>query len=180
VSFRLLLLFQTKKTCASEYSNLSEIHTLTYSAYDALVGISEGFSVGCLSSHGFVGDSIRGENPHAVVIHDDAWVWTAVDVVTTVHKIDAFFGDPTNISKIYAKANDDDVKKVDTPMLLLIPAELVEWLSSTRHTPWDLHKKLQETVTEAGFQDTPETIKMSLEWCLKAGQIPSGTRDRTQ
>ena len=44
-------LFQTKKTCAREYLNLFEIRTSTYSAYDTLVGISEGFSVGCLSSH---------------------------------------------------------------------------------------------------------------------------------
>ena len=50
VSFRLLPLFQTKKTCASEYLNLFEIRTSTYSAYDTLVGISEGFSVGCLPS----------------------------------------------------------------------------------------------------------------------------------
>ena len=51
VSFRLLPLFQTKKTCASEYLNLFEIRTSTYSAYNTLVGISEGFFVGCLSSH---------------------------------------------------------------------------------------------------------------------------------
>ena len=114
------------------------------------------------------------------MIHDNAWVWTAVDVATPVHKLDAFFRDPANIGKMYAKANGDDAEKVDTPMLLLIPARLVEWFASARRTPWDPRKKLQETVTDAGFQDTPETIKMSLEWCLKAGQIPSGTRDRTQ
>ena len=68
---------------------------------------------------GFVGDKIRGENPHAVVIHDDAC-------------LGAFLGDRTNIGKMYVKASGDDVAKADTPMLLLIPAGLVlvEWLAS--------------------------------------------------
>ena len=48
---------------------------------------------------GFVGDKIRGENPHAVVIHDDAWAWTAVDVVTTVHTLDAFLGTTQTLAK---------------------------------------------------------------------------------
>ena len=78
--------------------------------------------------------------------------------------------------KMYTKATTDDVLEVDIPMLLLIPTGLVEWLSSARHTPWELRKKLMETVTEAGLQDTPESVRMSLAWCLKAGKIKCGAR----
>ena len=53
---------------------------------------------------GFVGDRIRGENPHAVVIHDNTWAWTSVDVVPTVHALDAFFGDHANIGKKECKS----------------------------------------------------------------------------
>ena len=75
---------------------------------------------------GFVGDRIRGENPHAVVISDNVWVWTAVKVAKEVHKLAAFFEEPTSIGKMYLKAVGDTVVEVDTPMLLLIPAGLVE------------------------------------------------------
>ena len=72
-----------------------------------------------------------------------------------MHKLAAFFKEPTNIGKIYQKVVGDTVLEVDTPMLLLIPTGLVEWLSSARRTPWDLHKEIQKTVNDAGHQVTP-------------------------
>ena len=109
---------------------------------------------------GFVGDRIRWENPQAAVISDDTWVWIAVEVTQEVHKLAVFFEEPTNIGKNHMKAVGDTVVEVDTPMLLLIPAGLVEWLASARRTPWDLHKQIQKTVTNAGHQVTPESAKI--------------------
>ena len=91
-----------------------------------------------------MGDRIRGVNPNAVVISDDVWAWTAAEVATQAHKLAAFSKEPTNIGKLYTKVATDDVLEVDTPMLLLIPAGLVEWLASARRTPWDLHKRIKK------------------------------------
>ena len=75
---------------------------------------------------------------------------------------------------MYAKRQGDAEEEVDTPMLLHIPAGLVDWLTEERRTPWDLHKKIQKIVADSGITTTPDAVKMSLGWCLKAGQIACG------
>ena len=104
-------------------------------------------------------------------------------------KLATFFDVQTNRGKLYTKKQGDSEAEVDTPMLLFIPAGLVEWLAIKRRTPWELHKKIQQIVADAGHTTTPVAVKMSLGWCLKAGQIacgstgsvtldPSGTKQR--
>ena len=58
--------------------------------------------------------------------------------------------------------------------MLLIPAGLVEWLLIAQCSLWDQHKKIMKIINDTGVVNVPEKMKMSLGWCLKAGQIASG------
>ena len=75
---------------------------------------------------------------------------------------------------MYLPKQGDFTEDVDTPMLLLIPAGLVQWLLIAQRSPCDLHKKIMEVINGAGIVNVPDKMKMSLGWCLKAGQIASG------
>ena len=123
---------------------------------------------------GFIGDRMIGVNPHAIVIEDKAWAWEKATVATEAHKLGTFFDNQANRGKLYTKKRGDAEEEVETPMLLHIPAGLVDWLAKERRTPWDLHKKIQKIVADTGITTTPDAVKMSLGWCLKAGQIACG------
>ena len=45
---------------------------------------------------------------------------------TEAHKIDNFFEDPTNMGNMYTKVQGDADAELETPMLLFIPAGMVD------------------------------------------------------
>ena len=85
---------------------------------------------------GFVGDRFVGINPNAIVIKDELWVWS-----DNIVKLATYFDNPSNKGIMYVQQQNDTTKSVDTPVLILIPTGLVEWLLIAQHSPCDLHKK---------------------------------------
>ena len=75
---------------------------------------------------GFVGDRIMGVNLYAILLEDTVWDWMKVNVVKDVMKLAAFFSEESNRGLMYAPKQDDTQVDVESPMLLLIPAGLVE------------------------------------------------------
>ena len=76
---------------------------------------------------------------------------------------------------MYTPKQDDTQEDVETPMLLLIPVGLVEWMLTTPRTAWEIHKKIMAIVTESGAANTPPSVDMCLGWCLKAGMVKMGS-----
>ena len=74
----------------------------------------------------FVGDRIVGINPNAIVIEDELWDGSQATVANNVVKLTTYFDDPANKGIMYIQQQGDTTESVETPVLLLIPAGLVE------------------------------------------------------
>ena len=94
---------------------------------------------------GFVGDRIMGIDPNAIIIKDEIWVWSPATVADKVIKLTTHFDNLANKGIMYVQQQGDTTKSVETPVLLLIPAGLVEWLLIAQCSLWDLHKKNHES-----------------------------------
>ena len=57
-------------------------------------------------------------------------------------KLSTFFDVTTNRGLVYISKPDDTLDDVEIPMLLLVPAGLVQWMLTTPRTPWELHQKI--------------------------------------
>ena len=77
---------------------------------------------------GFVGDRITGVKPWVILVEDTVWDWTKARVVKDVVELAAFFGDESNRGLMYVPTSEDTQVDTEAPMLLLIPAGLVEWM----------------------------------------------------
>ena len=75
---------------------------------------------------GFVRDIILGVNPNAIVIKDELWTWSTVKVVNAIVKLTAYFDNPANKGLVYKPKQGDLTEDTETPVLLFIPAGLVE------------------------------------------------------
>ena len=84
---------------------------------------------------GFVGDRINGANPTAIMLEDAVWNWMTANFVEDIVQLTSFFHEVSNRGLMYTPKHD--VAKVDmkTPMVLMIPAGLVEWMLTTLCTP---------------------------------------------
>ena len=103
-------------------------------------------------------------NPYAILLEDDFWNWTRSKVGKDVVKLTTFFNVTTTRGLMYISKADDTLEDVETPMLLLIPVGLVEWMLTTPCTPWELHKKIMATIADSGETAMPPATKMSLGW----------------
>ena len=114
-----------------------------------------------------------GVNLNTIVIKDELWNWSTAKVVNNAVKLTTYFDNPANKGIVYLTKQGALTADVETPVLLLIPAGLVEWLLIAQRSPWDLHKKITGVINDAGIANVSDKMKISLGWCLKAGQIPS-------
>ena len=90
---------------------------------------------------GFVGYRIVGINPNAIIVKDELWVWLPATAADDIVNLTTYFDDPANKGIMYVQQQNDMTKRVDTPVLIFMPAGLVEWLLIAQRSPWVLHKK---------------------------------------
>ena len=69
-----------------------------------------------------------GVNPNAIVIKDELWECLTAKVAKDVVKLTTHFNNPTNKGTMYLPKQGDLTEDVKTPVLILIPVGLVEWL----------------------------------------------------
>ena len=67
-----------------------------------------------------------GINPNAIVIKDELWDLSPATVANDIVKLTTYFDDPANKGIMYIQQQGDTTESVETPVLLLIPAGLVE------------------------------------------------------
>ena len=76
-----------------------------------------------------------GVNPNPIIIKDELCVWSTAKVVKDTVKLTTYFDNPANKGTMYLPKQGDLTEDVDTPMLLLIPAGLTEWLFIAQCSP---------------------------------------------
>ena len=58
-----------------------------------------------------------------------------------------------------------------TPQMLLIPSNLIEFLTTIPRTPWELYSHIAGLVAADGSQWTDDDWKFMVEWCIMATQV---------
>ena len=77
---------------------------------------------------------------------------------------------------MYIPTSEDTQEYTEAPLLLLIPAGLVEWMLARAHILWDLHEKIMVTISKTGESTMPTGMEMSLNRCLKGAMVQMGTQ----
>ena len=75
---------------------------------------------------GFVGDRIHCVYPAAILVEDEVWKWTKEKVVKDAVRLASSYGEASNRVLMYTPKQDDVKVDVETTMVLMIPAGLVE------------------------------------------------------
>ena len=104
-----------------------------------------------------------GVNPYAILLRDAVWNWMKAKVVKDIMRLATFFGNTTNRGLMHIPKGGDTLVDMETPMLLLVPAGLLEWMLTTPCTPWELHKKIIATIAGMGETSTPIEMKICLD-----------------
>ena len=86
-------------------------------------------------------------------------------------KLAVFYSDTNSRRVNYTPGQGDQKVEVDTPMPLMFPVRVVEWLLATPRTPWEMHRKISELLTDSELAQTPAKLEMSLNWCIKECQL---------
>ena len=121
-----------------------------------------------------MGDKIHSVNPAVILVEDEVWNWSKARVMKDVVKLATLYGNENNRGLMYTPKQGDVIEEVDTAMVLIIPAGLVEWMMTTPRTLWELHQKISVLITEMVVPNTPPELELCLGWCLKACQIKMG------
>ena len=123
---------------------------------------------------GFYVDRVNSSEPNGIVIVDVIWKWKNAKIMMDPIPMVGFYVVVVNWGKVYPPGAGDSKEECETPVMLLVPSGLPEWIMDTLQTPWELHKKIKSIQPELVRDMMLDYPKPALQWCLHVTQIASG------
>ena len=122
---------------------------------------------------GFVGDMDAIGNPQPVLISKEKpWKFEEKKVERDRMKFSHHFNNATgeDVKKIWEPADTTTSTNVTAPRMILLPSNLIEYVTSSPRTPWELYSHVKAMIAAAESPWTENEWNFLLEWCVVAAQ----------
>ena len=123
---------------------------------------------------GFVGDLSGMMSPQPVLMtKDKPWKVETKKVVMDAVAMDTHYRSATgeDVKKLWNPVDKSAAQNHTCPRMILIPSNLVEFLTTTPRTPWELYTHITGLIAATGSQWTDQDWKFIVEWCIMASQV---------
>ena len=123
---------------------------------------------------GFLGDMSGFMSPQPVLMSKEKpWKWERQKVIMDAVAMDTHYNQATgeNTKKLWYPPDKTKSIHHTAPRMLLIPSNLIEFLTSTPRTPWELYTHVAGLVAAPGSQWTNIEWKFITDWCIMATQV---------
>ena len=104
---------------------------------------------------------------------DDDWKFMIEWCIMAAVEMDAHYRNSTgeNIKQLWDPPDMTTAILHTAPRMLLIPSNLIEFLTTIPRTPWELYSHIAGLVAVDGSQWTDDDWKFMVEWCIMATQV---------
>ena len=123
---------------------------------------------------GHLGDLSDMISPQPVLMtKEKPWKVFSQNVIMDAVEMDAHYRNSTgeNIKQLWEPTDMTTAILRTAPRMLLIPSNLIEFLTTIPRTPWELYSHIAGSVAADGSQWTYDDWKFMVEWCIMVTQV---------